>query len=186
MNDVAPPDAYGALIEPTTLEIQRILPGPIERIWRYLTDSELRRKWLAAGVMDQTVGAAFELVWRNDELGGGKRPEGFPAEHRIQSRVLECDPPHKLAFTFGTAGEVTFLLAPAGERVRLTVIHRRLPERSTKLKVSAGWHAHLDVLVAVASGATAPAPFWDTWSRLQQDYDKRLPADPQTSSERKA
>ena len=43
------PDAYGTLIEPTTLKIQRLLPGPIERIWAYLTDSELRRKWLAAG-----------------------------------------------------------------------------------------------------------------------------------------
>jgi uncharacterized protein YndB with AHSA1/START domain len=177
MNDVAEPEAYGALIEPTTLEIQRILPGPIERIWRYLTDSELRRKWLAAGVMDAKVGAEFELVWRNDELTTppGKRPDGFSAEHRIQSRVLECDPPHKLAFTFGTAGEVTFTLAPAGERVRLTVTHRRLPERSTKLKVSAGWHAHLDILVAIASGAAAPAPFWDSWVRLQQDYDQRLP-----------
>ena len=177
MNDVAPPDSYGTLVEPTTLEIQRILPGPIERIWRYLTDSELRRKWLAAGAMDLQVGAAFELVWRNDELSAppGKRPDGFPAEHRIQSVVLACDPPHKLAFTFGTAGEVTFMLAPAGERVRLTVIHRRLPDRSTRLKVSAGWHAHLDVLVAIASGAPAPASFWDTWTRLQEDYDKRLP-----------
>ena len=32
----------------------------------------------------------------------------------------------------------------------LTVIHRRLPDRSTLLNVSAGWHAHLDILVARA------------------------------------
>ena len=51
------PDAYGALIEPTTLKIQRLLPGPIERIWAYLTDSDLRRKWLAAGAMEMKVGA---------------------------------------------------------------------------------------------------------------------------------
>jgi uncharacterized protein YndB with AHSA1/START domain len=50
------PDAYGALIEPTTLKIQRLLPGPIERIWAYLTDSELRRKWLAAGAMEMDEG----------------------------------------------------------------------------------------------------------------------------------
>ena len=41
------PGAYGELIEPTTLKIQRLLPGPVERIWAYLTDSELRRKWMA-------------------------------------------------------------------------------------------------------------------------------------------
>ena len=56
------PDAYGALIEPTTLKIQRLLPGPIERVWAYLTDSELRRKWLAAGAMEMKVGATFSSV----------------------------------------------------------------------------------------------------------------------------
>ena len=43
MNATTKPDAYGELIEPTTLKIQRLLPGPIERIWAYLTDSELRQ-----------------------------------------------------------------------------------------------------------------------------------------------
>jgi hypothetical protein len=33
MNATTKPDAYGELIEPTTLKIQRLLPGPIERIW---------------------------------------------------------------------------------------------------------------------------------------------------------
>ena len=188
MNDVAPPDAYGSLIEPTTLKIQRRLPGPVERVWTYLTDSELRRKWLAAGVMPATVGGAFELVWRNDELTTppGRRPEGFAAEHRLQSEITAWDPPRTLAFTFGGAGHVTFTLEPRGADVLLTVVHRRLPDRSTKLKVSAGWHTHLDLLVAIASGAPAPAPFWDSWARLQADYDKVLPADPQPATERNA
>src|SRR5690349_732532 len=59
------PDSYGVLTEPATLTIQRLLPGPAERIWAYLTKSELRRQWLAAGEMEMKVGAAFELVWRN-------------------------------------------------------------------------------------------------------------------------
>jgi hypothetical protein len=42
-------------------------------------------------------------------------------------------------------------------------------------KVGAGWHMHLDTLVASATG-TAPAPFWEGWSRLQKEYDRRLPA----------
>jgi len=33
---------------------------------------------------------------------------------------------------------------------------------------------HLDVLVARASG-NAPAPFWEGWSRLQKEYDRRPP-----------
>ena len=42
----------------------------------------------------------------------------------------------------------------------LTVIHRRLPDRATLLGVGAGWHAHLDVLVARTTGKEPP-PFWD-------------------------
>jgi uncharacterized protein YndB with AHSA1/START domain len=62
------PDAYGTLVEPATLKIQRLLPGTIERVWAYLTDSELRRRSLAAGQMEMKVGAPFEFVWRNNEL----------------------------------------------------------------------------------------------------------------------
>lgn len=39
---------YGTVTGPRTIEIQRILPGPMERIWDYLTKDNLRRQWLAA------------------------------------------------------------------------------------------------------------------------------------------
>src|SRR3546814_1908413 len=58
-------DDYGVLAEPATLKIERLLPGPIDRVWTYLVDGELRRQWLAAGAMEQQVGAPVELVWRN-------------------------------------------------------------------------------------------------------------------------
>ncbi len=177
MNNRANADAYGVLTEPATLTIKRRLPGPIERVWAYLTDSDLRRKWLASGKMELKVGAPFELVWRNDELTDppGRRPEGFSDEHRMQSKILEVDPPHKLAFTFGTSGEVSIELKQQGDQVILTLIHRRLPDRNMTLMVGAGWHMHLDVMVARISGTT-PEPFWDGWSRLRKEYDRRVPA----------
>ncbi len=177
MTDLAALDAHGVLTEPATLTIQRLLPGPVERIWAYLTRSDLRRQWLAAGEMEMTLGAPLELVWRNDELSDppGRRPPGFPEEHRLQSRITELDPPRRLAITWGNTGGVSFELEPRGDRVLLTVVHRRLPDRSTLLNVSAGWHMHLDILAALAEGR-APEPFWEGWSRLKQDYDGRLPA----------
>jgi uncharacterized protein YndB with AHSA1/START domain len=177
MNDLATLDAYGVLTEPTTLKIQRLLPGPIERIWAYLTESELRRQWLAAGRMEMKAGAAFELVWRNDELSDqpSRRPPGFAAEKRMESRITEFDPPRRLAIAWDGTGDVSFELEPKGEEVLLTVIHRRLPDRATLLKVAAGWHTHLDMLVARAKGM-APPPFWESWSRLRGDYEWRIPA----------
>jgi uncharacterized protein YndB with AHSA1/START domain len=177
MNNLATLDAYGALSEPATLTIQRVLPGPIERVWAYLTDSDLRRQWLAAGPMAMRVGTPFEFVWRNDELSDppAQRPASFPEEHRMQSRITELDPPHKLSFTWDGSGDVSFELKKHGNEVLLTVVHRRLPDRDTLLKVAAGWHMHLDTLVARVTGKE-PQPFWQGWSSLMQDYDRRLPA----------
>jgi uncharacterized protein YndB with AHSA1/START domain len=169
--------AHGVLTEPATLKIQRMLPGPIERVWAFLTESDLRRQWLAAGQMEMKVGAPVELVWRNDELTNppGHRPPGFSDEHRMQSRIIELDPPRRLAITWGSTGGVCFELEPEGNEVLLTVIHRRVLDRATLLRVSAGWHMHLDILVARATGKE-PAPFWDGWTRLQKEYDRRMPA----------
>ena len=42
MNTHNKAEDFGTLIEPTTLKIERMLPGPIERVWSYLTDNDLR------------------------------------------------------------------------------------------------------------------------------------------------
>jgi len=177
MTKLATLDTYGRLTEPATLTIQRMLPAPAERVWAYLTQSDLRRQWLASGEMEMTVGAPFELVWRNNELTDppGRRPDGFSGEHRMKSRIVALDPPRKLVISWGESGEVSFELEPKGEKVLLTIVHRRLPDRESMLNVGAGWHAHLDVLVARLSDAE-PDPFWDHWSRLKSEYATRLPA----------
>ncbi|MDB5451282.1 MAG: Activator of Hsp90 ATPase 1 family protein [Phenylobacterium sp.] len=174
MTDVATLSAYGVETEPATVRIQRLLPGPIERVWAYMTESDLRRQWLAAGPMDLKVGGEVELVWRNDELTNHveQRPPGMEAERRMKSHVTRIDPPRLLAFGWG-GGEVTFELEPEGGEVLLTVTHRRLPDRGTLLNASAGWHAHLDLLADRMAGRD-PGPFWSAWSRLRTEYAERL------------
>lgn len=176
MNDLTARDAYGVLTAPATFTIQRLLPGPAERVWAALTDSDLRRQWLAAGEMELKPGAPFEFVWRNNELTGpsAQRPAGFPEEHRMQSRITELDAPHKISFTWDGSDDASFVLEPQGQKVLLTVIHRGLNERAMLLGIAAGWHMHLDILIARARGVE-PEPFWDGWSRLRLDYDRRLP-----------
>ena len=176
MTDLATIDTHAVLTEPTTLRIQRLLPGPAERVWGYLVKSDLRRKWLASGEMPQQVGGKVELVWRNDELTtpSGKRPDGFPEEHRMEVQVTEIDPPHRLAITWGSTGGVSFELKPMGDQVLLTIVHQRIADPDTRLNISAGWHMHLDLLVASINGKPLPSPFWDVWSRLREDYQRRM------------
>lgn len=165
---------YGRFDERNTLTIRRRLPGPIERVWSYLTDSELRRQWLAAGEMDLRPGTSFELVWRNDELSASasERPEGFPEVSRATCRLTEVDAPHRLRFTWPEVGDVTIELAPSGKDVVLTLTHSGCNDRMMRIMLGAGWHAHLDILVARARGET-PRSFWSTWSTLRSEYDSR-------------
>ena len=162
MTELATLDAYGVLTEPATLKIQRLLPGPIERVWAYLTESDLRRQWLAAGQMEMKVGAPFEFVWRNDELTNppGQRPPGFSDEHRMQSHITELDPPRKLAITWGSNGGVSFELEPEGNEVLLTVIHRRVPDRATLLNASAGCPARSNACGHISPTATCAGSGW--------------------------
>jgi len=175
MDALATPDVYAVLTKPGTLKIQHMLPSSIESIWSYLTESELRRKWLAAGTMELRTGAPFELVWRNDELSEtqGKRPPGFAAEQRMKSRILECMPPHTLSFTWGDSGEVTFKLEPEARKTLLTIIHGGLGDLESSATIAAGWHMHLNILFNRLTD-TPPAPFWDGWSRLKDEYVKQF------------
>ena len=176
MNTHSKAEDFGTLIEPTTLKIERMLPGPIERVWSYLTDNNLRSQWFASGDMKLEPDAPFEFVWRNDELSTkpGKRPEGMPEVRRMQARVITCDPPHKLAFTWGEKSDVSITLQARGERVLLTLIHNRVADRSMALGVSAGWHSHLDVLAHILNG-TEQQPFWDRFTGLKHEYEQRIP-----------
>jgi uncharacterized protein YndB with AHSA1/START domain len=169
--------SFGVLAPPATLTLQRRLPGPIERVWAYLTDSELRQQWLAAGPMPLQPGATFEWVWRNDDLSASaaERPEGFPAESRATCEITEVEPLRRLRFLWPGAGDVTFQLDAEGSDVILTVIHRQLPSRAASVMIGAGWHMHLDILVARVSGARAPS-FWSGWVQLRSDYERRIAA----------
>lgn len=167
---------YGVLAEPLTVKIQRRLPGPIDRVWAYLTESELRGRWLAKGDMELRPGGRVELVWRNDELSPepAMRPEGFDEEIRMETTVHRVEPPRLLAFGWRNGSDVTIELEPQGDEVLLTIVHRRLPDRDTLLKVAAGWHTHLDIWADIANGRT-PKAYWPAWQRRRDEYDARLP-----------
>jgi uncharacterized protein YndB with AHSA1/START domain len=175
---------YGVVTEPGTVRIERVLPGPIERVWSYLTDSEKRGKWFASGPMELRPGGRVELLFKHSDLSPRKEPtperykqyDGGVTSH---GRVLRCEPPRLLAFSWGEeAGndsEVTFELTPRGEDVFLVVTHRRLADRAAMVSVASGWHTHLAILIDHLDGRE-PRPFWSTHARLEADYEQRIAA----------
>lgn len=175
-------DTYGTIIAPNTIQFKRLLPGPIERVWAYLTESDKRSKWLASGDMDLRVGGETELFWLHTNLDTTKPddpPEKYKNGHRMKARITRCEPPHVLGYTWGARedalSEVIFELSQHGNGVLLVLTHYRLPNQNDLLGVSGGWHAHLDVLVEHLNGRTAPA-FWDAHATLHAEYKQRQPA----------
>ena len=172
-------DKYGTLIAPNTIRFERLLPGPIERVWAYLTESDKRAKWLASGNMELHAGGTMELHWLHSNLDAApsETPEKYRNGHHMKAKITRCEPPNVLAFTWGARedalSEVVFELSEKGDKVMLVLTHQRLPNQNDLLGVSGGWHAHLDILVEHLNGRTAPG-FWPTHAELNAVYKERM------------
>ena len=175
---------YPEVLSPTEIRFQRLLPGPIETVWAYLTDARKRGEWLASGPMEPRVGGKISLRFKHSELSPNKAP---PPEtyrkmeeegHRAEDTVTVFEPPHRLAFTWGGSGggssEVMFELAPKDGRVLLTLTHRKLATDAERNGTAGGWHCHLTILAEKLESRTPPA-FWDIFRRIDAEYAKGIP-----------
>jgi uncharacterized protein YndB with AHSA1/START domain len=172
------------VVGPRTLRFERLLPGPIERVWAYLTESDKRAQWLAGGEMTPTIGAV--MTWRSKHADLSPHVIATPAKyaamqdgHDIHPRLTRFDPPRLLGFIWDEArdpSEVMFELAPAGDKVRLVLTQDRLGDRARTISVASGWHAHLAVL-SERLNDRVPPPFWTLHGDLEAAYEKRLPVE---------
>lgn len=173
---------YGVVTEPRTVRLQRVLPGPIERVWAFLTESEKRGRWLASGDMEPREGGRAKLTFHNSDLSAHDEPtpERFQKYEgsSFDVRILRFDPPRLLSYTWGGKedSEVTFELTPQGDEVLLVLTHRSLANRGALLSVSSGWHIHLAILSDLLNDRE-PRPFWSALERLEAEYDRRIPAE---------
>ena len=173
---------YGTITEAGSLRFERLLPGPVERIWEWLTNSEKRGRWLASGDMDLSPGGEFEFVWRNSDLTPHDDPPppqyAGAEEFRMKGSILRAEAPHRLVQTWnepdGTVSEVLFELHERGEDVLLILTHRHLGNRALMVGVAGGGHTHLLILEAKLRGEVPP-PFWSTHAGIEADYQRRLP-----------
>ena len=173
---------FGVVPEARTFCIRRVLPGPIERVWAYLTESEKRGRWLAAGPMELRVGGRVELNFRNSDLTPhvDAPPEKYKERQAcasVHGRITRCHPHRLLSYTWGEAeAEVTFELTPQGEDVLLVLTHRRLASRAMMVSVASGWHTHLGILIDHLAGRE-PRPFWADLRAARGGVRKAAPAD---------
>lgn len=173
---------HAQILDPATVRLERVLPGPIERVWQFLTDSDKRAKWLAAGEFELRPGGVAELRFDHGSLSAEKdTPERFKANegHSSTGTVLACEPPRLLTLTWGgpdDASEVSFELTPAESgKVLLVLTQRRLRTRDELIGTAAGWYAHLAILVDILEERT-PRGFWSTLDLAEKEYERRIKA----------
>lgn len=172
-------DQDGVLLDQSTLHFERLLPGPIERVWAYLTESEKRKQWFAAGEYELRNGGKAHLVFQHKHISkpGTEPPEQFrqmhDEGHHWDGEILQVDAPRLLTMTFGEHSEVTYeLTEQSNGEVLLTLTHRKLTANDLK-NVAPGWHAHLAIL-ADRLNHRDDADFWALWQELHRHYGEKL------------
>ena len=176
-----PNESFATRVAPETVRLERLLSGPVDRVWTWIIDSDKRAKWFAGGPIVLQDGGDATLTFRNSDLSGGLNASGNEVsgdgiDHVMHGIITRCEPPHVLAFNWnhdGSGSESTFELSPEGEDTRLVITHRRLSSHKQLLGVSAGWHTHVGILIDLLSQET-PRRFWPEHGRLEKVYAERF------------
>lgn len=175
---------FGTLIAPGTLRFERTLPGPIERVWEFLTNPEKRASWFAGGPLEPRTGGTLELRFHHAKLAV---PGEVPSDRHkdlatcegpnFQVRITAYDPPRRFAWEWdggidGTPSEVLFELSPQGDQVLLTLTQRGLASKHLPGN-AAGWHTHLALLLDRLSNRPTES-FWSLLTNLESQYEARF------------
>ncbi len=173
-----PASDYVQKISPEMVRVERLLPANVDRVWEYITRSDKRSQWLAAGEMELKLGGRVEHVFRNSQLTTNDDPapekyKSLTGEFRMIGEITEYEPMRLLAYSWDDDLEVRYELTPVGEQTRLVVTHSRLRSRGGLIGFSAGWHTHLDILADRLAGKE-PKGFWRTHTQLESEYEARF------------
>lgn len=166
-------------IAPDAIRLERTLDAPIETVWRYLTEAELRSQWFMGGT-DARAGAEFDLKVDHDNLSDDENvpyPESY-AEFKgavWTERVMRFEPPRLLETTFqgGKNGTVTYELSSDGDRTHLVLTHSGIASPVGAQDFGSGWNSHLTVLEERLAGRGVKN-FWDIHARSREAVKKAL------------
>jgi len=161
-----------------TIRLERVLDAPVEKVWRYLTEADLREQWFMGGT-DAKPDSEFELLVDHDKLSD--RPVPYPESFEcfkgrvFKERVIRFDPPRLLETTFqgGKSGIVTYELFPEGRKTRLVLTHSGIVSPVGFQDFGGGWTSHLAVLEARLAGRSV-SNFWELHARSREAVRKAL------------
>ncbi|PZN97430.1 MAG: ATPase, partial [Hyphomicrobiales bacterium] len=120
---------YGEVLESGAVRFERLLPGPIERVWSYLVERDKRATWFCGGETEPRSGGKIDLFFKHSQITDEPPPESarkMNDEGSLMSgTVTVFEPPHRFAFNWVGMGDpdsdVEIELSPAGDKVKLVL-----------------------------------------------------------------
>ena len=155
------------------VRFERLLPAPLERVWAYLADDDLRATWLAGGSIDPRVGGVIDLDMKHSRITAEPVPDDGYEDHHELGTIIAFEPPHVLSYTwgewFGQDCIVRFELSAVGDDTRMILTHSRIATTNLTVDVATGWHGHLDALEDKLAGGDGKG-FWNNFDRHRKHY----------------
>ena len=115
--------------EQATVRLERLLPGPIERVWAYLTESDKRATWFAGGTFDLRVGGRADLHFDHSNISSEKTPDEYKSKRSDwPETITRVEPPRLLSYTFGPSKTYSLSTFSHGSsrRLRLSASRSRV------------------------------------------------------------
>lgn len=160
----------GVFIDNSTVRFERILPGPITRVWDYLTKSEFLETWLASASGDWRKGGEIALAFTFSA-------HEDCSDSICKGTIQDYDPPRLLSYSWRDidadgrerpASFVRFELSEQGDNVRLVLTHRKLAP-GEMAGFGAGWDSHLQYLAARIADKPV-RPFVEIFDKALKHY----------------
>jgi len=163
---------------PDTIRLERLLEAPVDTVWRYLVEGELRGQWFAGG-NDAAPDGELDLVFDHDNLSADDVP--YPADYAkykgavSREKVVRFEPKRVFAFTFGEGrnGVATFELFPEDDLTRLVLTHSGIQSPTGGVDFGSGWTSHLAVLAEKVAGRSVKN-FWELHAESTEAVKKAL------------
>jgi len=135
----------GDVIAESAVRFVRALPGPVTKVWSFLTESALLPQWYGDGGIEPREGGAVTLMGGHVRgVVTGWRPEKFLGYTWNVFSPGEAESQWPVSY-------LEFALEPDGDGTRLTLIHRPIPA-PMQAQTMVGWHTMLDLIEAAARG----------------------------------
>jgi len=163
---------------PDAIRLERLLDAPVETVWRYLTEAELREQWFMGGT-DAKADGEFELIVDHDKLSAEDVP--YPDSYEcykgrvFAEKVIRFEPPRLLETTFqgDKGGIVTYELFPEDGKTRLVLTHSKITSPTGFQDFGGGWTSHLAVLEEKLAGRSVKN-FWALHAQSREAVAKAL------------